>query len=628
MKIKQFARLTNIEVSEKTKLITAGNGEGKSSIVNAYCWLFTGKYNDGSTPDVEIYHDLDESEQWTAEVSAEYNGKIIMRRATPVFETKRATGERTIKTRVKTQLLIDDVEVNSDEWNATLGIDEKFLLTATPAFFFGLDWKKQREIINNVAINQDAALADFDLKDAAEKVSKLKTSQNQTKKKQDETQAVINSIKDIDAPELTAEEIELFDKSEQLKASDNSKAIAEINKQNNEAIEAHAKELARLNKAISESTAELEKLQKTEFEPQKLKIKKEVPTIEGKEIEILTLDAWKKAEFEKGFLNFPVVAENIKEINLLKSLNIDDELQNITPCCPLSGEICETATMQAKKAKETEIQSKISELSLSNKSILQKAYTDYELAASTHNKKIASAFSEKQEIENANSKIDAENLEIEKANVKGKTEFDENKSKAIAELEKQIQDTKEGLENLQQPEIKTLPETERLTLEESELLTAIKDKQKQISDAKAVNANNNVRLSEEKANLKQLQSEYAAAFKKTAEIQAEIDAYLEKLKECTKVCFNGDFVLDFEFYEQTLSGEYKETFRIFADGKEFMNTALQLKVGVQLIKGFAQAFGINPLIFIDNAECTSEINTYGMDAIELKFVENQSLKIK
>ena len=59
-----------------------------------------------------------------------------------------------------------------------------------------------------------------------------------------------------------------------------------------------------------------------------------------------------------------------------------------------------------------------------------------------------------------------------------------------------------------------------------------------------------------------------------------------------------------------------------------MNTALQLKVGVQLIKGFAQAFGINPLIFIDNAECTSEINTYGMDAIELKFVENQSLKIK
>jgi len=111
-------------------------------------------------------------------------------------------------------------------------------------------------------------------------------------------------------------------------------------------------------------------------------------------------------------------------------------------------------------------------------------------------------------------------------------------------------------------------------------------------------------------------------------LQAQIDRYLAEMKKALKTSFPGDFDIDFEFYEQTLSGEYRETFRMFVDGKEFKNTGLMLKAGVQLIAGFAKAFDIEPVVFVDNSECTSDINHLNMKCIELKFEGNKQLTIK
>lgn len=624
MKIKQFARLRNVEVREESHVIAARNGAGKSSIINAWCWLFTGKYADGSDPGVKIYNDMDMPEVWAAEVSAIISGKEIIRKASPTFETKRATGERVIKTRVNTELFIDSEKVTEREFAEILGITDDFLLLATPSYFFGLDWKERRKIINRAAIRADETLASFDLSAASKKASAMKSEQNQIGREQELVQAVIDSIADVEVPEIPAELMDANSEYKLLTSSDNSEEIARINQRNNEKLREKSKLLEWINAKMVDLQSKLNAAKAVEFTPEKEKALYEVGAEPDSElIQIIPVESFKLHAVSTEFAEFPAVAENVKRIRELKTFDYSGIKH---AACPISGEECKTAAMSsesaAKKANDLEIERLIAQ----NRQILQRAYDDYFYAASKKNADTQLNHSNWSRMKKANQEIMEENAEISERNKAGRAEFNAKKEHAIATLSEQLEVVQKEMqeESEREVEYESLP-VFAIDYELIEKVKLYEIAKRSADDAMAVNRENAKKMAEKVAEMEELRKRYSAAYVKIAEVQGQIDSYIEKMSKALDFCFPGQHELKFEFYQKTLSGEYNETFRMFIDGKEFPNTALKLHAGMQLISGLSNAFGIPRIVFIDNAECTSGIDSHGLTTIELRYEEVSEL---
>lgn len=628
MKIKSFARVKNVTVPENSAIILAGNGKGKSTIANAFCWLMVGKMADGSTPEEKIYNDLLPPEQWEADVSGVYHGMSIIRKSSPLFETSRATGIRTIKTRVNTTLFIDDVEVNQREWAEKLGINEKFLLTATPGYFFSLPWKEQRQLMNEIAIGVDPSLASFDLKKASERVTALKSSQNELKRKQDEKMAVIDSVLDVEVPALSDDQQAAIVNFEALRNSDNTALISEINARNNAMIQAFARKKANIYSTIEKIKSDIEINNSAEFKPSPTYDLIEVPAAptETKEAP-MELSDFKKMHFGNGFIDFPSIPENIKEIERLKAFDYVEHLKSTPAKCPLSSELCPTADLHAEKSIRLKNESDIQRLIDTNKSILSRAYESYIDGIRKKNSKIDGLGAVYNDAVLKNKAIEEKNKEITGSNITNKEWFDITKSKQTKSLELQLELLDAELSGLKEPTPETLPIQTEISEDLKTAYAEATSLLRLIDNANAINENNAKKLVQYNLELDDLRKKFTATYAEIAKVQSEIDNYLEKIEGILCEQFPGEFKINFVFYEQTLKGEYKETFRIFVEDKEFLNTALKIKAGIQLIAGFSSAFKINPIVFVDNAECTSNIKDFGLNLIELRFEEGKEITI-
>lgn len=628
MIIKKFARLSNVTVEESTTLITAGNGKGKSTIVNAWCWLFTGKDVNGKDMDVKIYDDRLPSEQWECEVSHVFNGMEIIRKSSPVFATKRDTGERYIKTRINTELIIDNETVTASEWNQRLGITDKFLLTASPSYFFNLDWKEQRQIINTVAISKNPELSTFDLKKESEKVKQLKSKQKEIGKQQDEVQAVVDGIKDVEVPEILPELIHAHEVFENLKSFDNSDKIKEINERNNKSISERALNIGGLNTQIQLQESKLKEIESRVFIAKKhdeLFAVDNLPEFSIKEI--ISLNEWKTIQASNNFAEYPAVAERLKKLKELEAIDVESWIKENPAKCPLSCEDCETAVTHAHNAKKQSLESEKSKLIEANKTELQNGYYLYVTKIQNDNNAIDSIIENINKIQAKNEIINKHNEEIDKINEAELLKFNDKNETEKQQVLNRISELKKELEAIPEFVPETLPTESELSEEvkEGELLyqEALRAKTK----AEGVNENNVVRRAEENLRLSELRKRFSEHYKLIAEKQKEIDLYLEKLKKCLFDCFPGKLKIEFEFYEYTIDGDPKETFRIFVDGKEFQNTALKLHAGVQLVSGFCMVFNPSHITFVDNAECTSNIEPAMLNLIELRFAEGKELTI-
>lgn len=627
MIIKKFARLSNVTVEESTTLITAGNGKGKSTIVNAWCWLFTGKDVNGKDMDVKIYDDRLPSDQWECEVSHLFNGMEIIRKSSPVFATKRETGERYIKTRINTELIIDNETVTAAEWNQRLGITDKFLLTASPSYFFSLDWKEQRQIINTIAISKNPELSTFDLKKESEKVKQLKSKQKEIGKQQDEVQAVVDGIKDVEVPEILPELVQAHEVFENLKSFDNSDKIKAINERNNKAISERALNIGGLNTQIQLSESKLSEIESRVFVAKKEDDFLFVPEQTLSKVELKTLAQWKEEQRNSNFLDFPALNERLKKIDELKAINVTEFVKQNPAKCPLSNEACGTATIYAESSKQTSINREVELLINSNKTDLEKGYFEYQSTVNRHNSEVDELIENINKVKAKNEIINNHNKEIDKINEAELLKFNEKNETEKQQVLNRIYELKKELEAIPEFVPETLPTASELSEDVKEVERLYQEALRAKTKAEGVNENNVVRRTEENLRLSELRKRFAEHYKLIAEKQKEIDSYLEKLKKCLFDCFPGKLKIEFEFYEYTIDGDPKETFRIFVDGKEFQNTALKLHAGVQLVSGFCMVFNPSHITFVDNAECTSNIEPAMLNLIELRFVEGKELTI-
>src|SRR5690606_18070898 len=139
--------------------IFGDNATGKTTIFDAFMWLFFGKEST-DRKDFNIKNTVDTSlnrQDHEVEASVFVDGsEIIIKRIYREKWTKKKSAEEATREGNVQEFFWDGVPVNLSEFNKRVSglIDEKvFKLISNPAYFNSLNWKDRRNIIFSVAGN-------------------------------------------------------------------------------------------------------------------------------------------------------------------------------------------------------------------------------------------------------------------------------------------------------------------------------------------------------------------------------------------------------------------------------------------------------------------------------------------
>ena len=152
LKINQFKKLSNLTVSLPA-IVEGANGVGKTSIIEAFSFVLTGKDLNGNVFDKKIYLNEEATEQAVASVELKSkSGDVISRTCTPVFVRKKGEEVAVLKTAISTSLKINGTPCNNAEFSNFLEKnDEELLLGYSVQFFKNLDNQKQRKLLMDIA---------------------------------------------------------------------------------------------------------------------------------------------------------------------------------------------------------------------------------------------------------------------------------------------------------------------------------------------------------------------------------------------------------------------------------------------------------------------------------------------
>jgi hypothetical protein len=208
-----------------------------------------------------------------------------------------------------------------------------------------------------------------------------------------------------------------------------------------------------------------------------------------------------------------------------------------------------------------------------NKRVLERAYHDYAEKLRRSNDLIDENIADNEKSVRKFNEVEAYNKNAVVENDRTIVEFNEKQSLLISSIELEITSFNLDINNLQanEIEVEVLPTAQEISQEIKDDVSKFNETKELQTKAKGVNENNKLKLAQCEIEMDDLRSIYSTTFEEIAKVQGEIDEYLLKVKNTLAVCFEGDFKIDFEFYERTIAGEYKETFRMLIDGKEFKN---------------------------------------------------------
>ena len=152
LKINQFKKLSNLTV-QLPAIIEGANGVGKTSIIEAFSFVLTGKNLNGDVFDKKIYLNEKATEQAVASVELKLkSGDVISRTCSPILTRKKGEEVATLKTAISTSLKVNGTPCNNSEFSSFLEKnDEELLLGYSVVYFKNLDNQKQRKILMDIA---------------------------------------------------------------------------------------------------------------------------------------------------------------------------------------------------------------------------------------------------------------------------------------------------------------------------------------------------------------------------------------------------------------------------------------------------------------------------------------------
>lgn len=617
--------------TEHVTNVHATNGAGKSTICDAWSWLWTGKDAKGradyeiKTNDInnEPFHHLEHTV--SVDMDVDYSNYKVSRTYKEKWVKPTGEEERKLDTHTTTfdwdgipLTLKKDFDMRA---NQLFGSAEQFHLLSNPRFFLNMEWQKRRKLLMELAgVNDDAIL------------NKLSSTSSDFAKLIEELGK--NNLDDF-RKKLNAEKKTLKSKIEEIPVKIREATLAIPEEPDYEAIE---KSIEIKNKELSELDLQLSDLSKA-YESQAEEIKKQQSFILEKERRIAEIKS--NTEIEVNQFNKDQNKELVKLQNDLTQLE--------TTIRSLNSDQALIITKIHNKESEIEIQ----------RELLDNLRTDYgnlnAIEMHEDDKHCPSCGSELsgEKLDNAVEKFNADKAQKLQANItKGKREKEiiESLVAQLEELKKQkeaitfqIADKrseaiglKEAIEAESNKEkqhyvasdlLEKNAEYQRLASEIDELkkqkgsiqqpdTTELRQKKALVSrDIDELKKQLYIKTTAEtqKKRIQELESELKTLSQELATLESKefiADKFNRAKIEAIENGINGLFAtIKWKMFKPLMTGGEEECCEALIDGTPYQaaNNAAQINAGIECINTLSKHFNMYLPIFVDNAESVVEL---------------------
>lgn len=620
-----------LKPSEKVTNIHGTNGVGKSTLCDAWSWLWTGKDAKGRE-DYEIktldknneaIHHLEHTVESDMEI--DYTPYKVSRTYKEKWVKPTGSNEQVLQSHT-TSFVWDSIPLTlkkefEQRTNQLFGSTEQFHLLSNPRYFLNMDWKKRRVLLMELAgvtddailnrlssINTDFAMLIQELgKNSLDDFRKKLNAEKKTlKSKIDEIPVKIReaSLAIPEEPDYSA--IEKSVKIKEMELSSLDEQIADIVK----AYEGQAEEIKKQQSIILEKERRIVKI-KSDTELEAIELNRD----QNKELvrlqsELTQLEASIRSLNSDQALIITKIHNKESEIDsqkeLLNTLRVAyGELNAIEMCeddklCPSCGqnlpeEKLESAVQNFNADKAKKLQANI-ERGKREKTVLESLQTQ-----------LAELGKQKDSITAQISAKQTQQIELQEAIQK---EADRKKTHYTAsDLLKKNEEYKELVYKLevlkeQKTEIEQ-PDTTELRQKKALIARDVDELKKQLY-IKTIAETQKKRIQDLEAELKTLSQELA-----TLEGKEFIADKFNRAKiEAIENGINGLFAtIKWKMFRPLMNGGEEECCEALIDGKPYQaaNNAAQINAGIECINTLSRHFNMYLPIFIDNAESVVEL---------------------
>ena len=625
------------EFGDKTK-ISAENGSGKTTIADAFYWLFTDKnYSLASNPKVRP----NDGRECTPTVIAELDvdGKPVT-----VAKMQKCKVSKPDANGVSKISLTNTYEVNSvpkserdfKEYLSDLGVDfDKFLQLSHPdVFVAGMNEKKAREQMRNTLFEMAGTISDLEIaKISAETKEVAELFENYTKEEIEAMQnATLRKIKENYGKEgeILRAKIEGLESAkvdiDTAELELGKKAVAELiksNKEKQDDVLKQYEEYQKLSDGVLELQFELNDLQRKANEENN----KKRAEIEDKisEKQFLLKHAERTIHDTEHMIE--VTMKNIDALkqNLFvarddwKSANerVFDEKSLVCSCCgqeyPIEKKEQLRADFESHKAEEL------------------KRATDF------GNKTKEMLDKEKIRLEKLEKELPEHEKSLEMLN------------SAIADLEKQLSELQQVIDISDREDVKAIKEqiSEKEKAMQSsnsadeirnQLKAELEELQEQYNEfeRQIAKASNNVEIDEQILELRAKQGEYEQSKADCENILYQLSLVSRKKNELLTEEINKYFkIVKWKLFDYQKNGGYVDCCIPLIDDRQFStstNKGREILAKLDIISGLQKFFGQSYPVFLDNAESLSEQTTNRIDMdcqlVMMAVSEDKELRIE
>ena len=630
-------RNAKYEFGDKTK-ISAENGAGKTTIADAFYWLFTDKnYSLVSNPNIRP----NDGRECTPTVVAELDidGKPVTVAKMQKCKVSKPDGNGVSKVSLTNYYEINSVpksERDFKEYLSDLGVDfDKFLQLSHPdVFVAGMNEKKAREQMRNTLFEMAGTVSDLEIaKMSAETKEVAELFENYTKEEIEAMQnATLRKIKenygkegeilrakieglesakvDIDVAEYELGKRAVMEliKSNKAKQEDNSKLFEEKQKLSDGILELQFKMNDLQRKANEENFAELEELNR-KISDKKFLVRKTEDTI----VETKQMIGFTNQNIDTLKQNLSVARNDWKSANE----RVFDENSLVCTYCgqeyPIEKKEQLKADFEIRKAEEL------------------KRATDF------GNKTKEMLDNEKKRLEELEKELPEHEQSLDMLN------------SAIADLEKQLSELPQIIDISDREDVKAIKE--QIAEKEkamqsgnsaneirSQLKAELEELQEQCNEfeCQIAKASNNVEIDEQILELRAKQGEYEQSKADCEMILYQLALVSRKKNELLTEEINKHFnIVKWKLFDYQKNGGYVDCCIPLIDDRQFgtsTNKGREILAKLDIISGLQKFFGQSYPVFLDNAESLSEQTTKRIDMdcqlVMMSVSEDKELRIE
>ena len=605
MKLQNFKGIKDLSIdfSLLDTNIYGRNATGKTTIVDAFMWLFFNKDSSGAsdfdiktkTASGEYIHNLEHSVEAVVEVN-ETETKFMK-----VYKekyTKQRGSTTATFTGHTTDYFVDDVPKKKKEYDALVNdlFDSKYFQIITDPFFFNekMKWQDRRSLLidicgdvsDEVVIASNSDLAPLNGVLASKSVDDYRLQlKSQMKPINDELKAI--PIKINEAQLAIPSDIEAVDEAK----------LDYINEKIND-LESK-KQTVLSGGAVADKETELIKLRN-----QKLMLQQEIPNVKSLKDELYAIciqedTLQRKIERAKNDIDFKRKQQENNEMlraDLRKKyVKVNamqyDESQNICPHC-------------GQQLPSDQIAGFMEKFNINKSNELEKINTDGKALKEEFDKRADDINTLSTEIETYQKHIN----DLQDSIKEKQKEIDNIQESFKAEQQPKIDAIDEQIINVEREIDMLKSDTSTSTSEIDEEINMLKEQRSQTESIKAkinVAETQKKRIAELEAKEEQLADEYnrmdQALYLTDLFIKTKVKMLTEKINSHFKLC-------NFKLFDEQINGGLNEVCEITVDGVSYsnLNTASKINAGLDCINTISEFAQCRFPVFLDNAECINK----------------------